>query len=462
MNILPKPLVYKKIEGYTVLDKTLCLEINSSILEFNKKYLIEELYKQPNINFIENGDCKVKISLILKEDFTNTEEYRLEIFNNLIKIESGDISGIFYGIQTFLQYIYNKNEIDNCVIEDKPRFNWRGTMLDVSRHFFSVSDVKRYIDLISFYKFNKLHLHLSDDQGWRIEIDSWPELVNIGSKSEVGSGSGGYYTKKDYIEIVEYASLRNITIIPEIDMPGHVNAILASYPQLNIEGQIAEIYRGTKVGFSSLDTDNELTYTFINDVIKEISELTPGKYIHIGGDEAKKTDFPKYKKFIERVQKIVKSHNKIMIGWEECAKTALESDSIVQIWTPESDKCGIHNILSPAKHIYFDIKYNETIGLGHDWAGYTDLKKAYNWDPETVYPFVDINSVIGIESPIWTEFITNINEIEFMSFPRLIGVAEKAWSQDSRDFDDYLNRLKKHLDYLRYKKINFYECEYLK
>ncbi|WP_228984746.1 family 20 glycosylhydrolase, partial [Streptomyces sp. DH12] len=183
-------------------------------------------------------------------------------------------------------------------------------MLDVSRHFFSVDEVKRYIDRIALYKINKLHLHLSDDQGWRIAVDSWPRLAAYGGSTEVGGGPGGHYTKDDYREIVRYAASRYLEVVPEIDMPGHTNAALASYAELNCDGVAPPLYTGTEVGFSSLCVGKEITYDFVEDVVREIAALTPGRYLHIGGDEAHSTPHEEYVAFMERVQPVVARYGK--------------------------------------------------------------------------------------------------------------------------------------------------------
>ena len=192
-------------------------------------------------------------------------------------------------------------------------------MLDVARHFLSVDEVKRYVDLMAIHKLNRLHLHLADDQGWRIEIGSWPNLAAHGGSTEVGGGAGGFYTHAQYSELVRYAAERFITIVPEIDMPGHTNAALASYAELNCDGVAPPLYTGIEVGFSALCVDKEITYTFIDDVVREIAAITPGPWFHIGGDEVKTLAPERYARFIERVQTIVQSHGKQMIGWDEIA-----------------------------------------------------------------------------------------------------------------------------------------------
>ena len=281
----------------------------------------------------ENAGFDVKVDHLPKENKTNGIHLKFSDGNDLgqegykIQIEEGEITvlaetehGHFNGIQTLRQLIESGSFHEKSVaiasgtITDKPEYSYRGAMLDVARHFFTVKDVKRYIDLIAQYKLNHLHLHLSDDQGWRIEIKSWPKLTTIGGSTEVGGGEGGFYTQEDYKEIVAYAKKKFVTIVPEIDVPGHTNAALASYPELNCNGKSPELYTGIEVGFSTLCTDKEIVYTFLDDVVREISEMTPGPYFHIGGDESHVTELKDYIPFIERTAKIVEKHGKQVIG----------------------------------------------------------------------------------------------------------------------------------------------------
>ncbi len=217
-------------------------------------------------------------------------------------------------------------------ITDYPRFSWRGTMLDVSRHFFPVDTVKKYLDLASLYKINVLHLHLADDQGWRIVINSWPNLALHGGSTEVGGGAGGYYTQQEYKDIVAYAAARYITVVPEIDSPGHVNAALSSYAELNCDGVAPPLYTGTDVGFSSLCVGKALTYKFLDDVVREIAAITPGAFYHLGGDEAHSTSHADYVTFVNKMQPILKAHGKRVIGWDEINAATLLPGSYAQHW----------------------------------------------------------------------------------------------------------------------------------
>ncbi len=347
------------------------------------------------------------------------------------------------------------------VIRDYPRFGWRGMMLDVARHFFDVEDVKRLIDLMAYYKLNRLHLHLTDDQGWRLMIESWPKLATVGGSTAVGGGTGGFYTQADYAEIVAYAQSRYIMVVPEIDLPGHTNAALASYPELNCDDQAPPLYTETEVGFSSLCINKEITYRFVDDVIGEVAALTPGPYIHIGGDEALSTDKEEYIAFIGRVQEIVRAHGKQMIGWEEIAQADLDPSSIAQHWHDEQARVaveqGVKVIMSPGAHAYLDMKYDDATPLGLDWAGTVNVEKAYDWDPATHIHGVSEADILGVESPLWSETLETIADIEIMTFPRLLGHAEIGWSPATgRSWDEYRQRLATHGPRLTALAVHFY------
>jgi len=390
------------------------------------------------------------------EDIMNKEGYELTIGKELITIKGADAAGCFFGVQTLLQTLPVKAEANQSlyvptgIIKDYPEFGYRGAMLDVARHFFNVEEVKQFIDFLAMYKMNALHLHLSDDQGWRIEIKSWPKLTEIGGSTEVGGGEGGYYTQEQYKELVQYAADRQITIVPEIDMPGHTNAALASYAELNCDGKVTELYTGTKVGFSTLCTDKEVTYRFVDDVVRELAALTPGPYFHIGGDESHVTAHDDYVYFVNRVQQIVVKHGKKIIGWDEIANAELEDDVTVQFWADvENTTMGVAKgakvLMSPAARAYLDMQYDSTTHLGLHWAGYIEVDHGYNWNPATMVEGVTKENIIGIEAPLWSETVTNIDEVEYMVFPRLPGYAEIGWTAPAeRNWDEYKTRLAKH------------------
>ncbi|MBX3084999.1 MAG: beta-N-acetylhexosaminidase [Anaerolineae bacterium] len=400
----------------------------------------------------------IRLSMMDTDTTLGDEGYTLTIRTDGVAISAAQPAGIFYGLQTLRQLLPAAIEaktlqqgvawdVPTATIRDYPRFAWRGTMLDVARHFFGVEDVKRYIDYLALYKINRLHLHLSDDQGWRIEIKSWPKLTEIGGSKEVGGGEGGYYTQADYAEIVDYAAQHFITIVPEIDMPGHTNAALASYAELNCDGKARELYTGTNVGFSTLCADKEVTYQFMEDVIRELAAMTPGAYIHIGGDESSATKHEDYLKMVERAQAMVAAQGKQAVGWEEIARVKLLPTTLVQNWnnnnlTQEAVKQGAKIIMSPAKKTYIDMKYDPSTKLGLNWAAYIEVLDAYQWDPAEMLPGVNDEDIAGVEAPLWSETTQTLDDIEFLAFPRLAGHAEIGWSPaDGRSWDEYKVRL---------------------
>jgi hexosaminidase len=400
------------------------------------------------------------------------EGYVLSITKNLVKLSARSPAGLFRGVQTIRQILPANIESDTKqagpwriatgTITDYPEYSYRGAMLDVARHFFGVDEVKRFIDFLACYKMNLLHLHLSDDQGWRIEIKSWPDLAKRGGSTQVGGGKGGCYTQEQYADIVKYAKERYITIVPEIDMPGHTNSALASYAELNCDGKAKKLYTGTEVGFSTLCTRNEITYKFIDDVIKELAALTPGPYIHIGGDESLVTKTEDYIFFINRVQDIVAAYGKQVIGWDDIALAGLRSNSVAQHWAnkknaKEAVSQGTKILMSPASKAYLDMKYDSATVPGLSWAGYIEADTAYIWDPATIIPGVGKEYILGIEAALWTETITNMDEIEYMVFPRLPGYAEIGWTPViKRNWDEYKGRLGKQAERFRVMDINFY------
>ena len=429
-----------------------------------------------NINVLEtegkpeNGNIYLDVSE--SKSTLGREGYELTISKDLVVVSAFTPEGVFRGIQTLRQILPPKIEskiiqegpweIATGTITDKPSYGYRGAMLDVARHFFTVEEVKRYIDHIAAYKMNALHLHLSDDQGWRIEIKSWPNLTAHGGSTQVGGGKGGYYTQDEYRDIIQYAQERFITIIPEIDMPGHTNAALASYAELNCDGKATELYTGIEVGFSTLCTDKEITYQFIDDVIRELSELTPGPYIHIGGDESHVTPLEDYIPFINRVQEIVTKYNKKVIGWDEIAHASLVPGASVQFWDKaENALNGVAQranvLISPAKRTYLDMQYDSTTQWGLHWAAYIEVDEAYNWDPASMVEGIGKEHILGVESPLWSETLSNIKEIEYMAFPRIVCHSEVGWTSVSeRNWDEFKIRLGAHCARFNAMDINYF------
>lgn len=411
------------------------------------------------------------------------EGYELTIAADSIRIVAAAPAGLFHGVQTLRQLLPLSVEAEYRLgrmaggwtvppgtIVDRPRFAWRGAMLDVARHFFTVREVEQYIDLLAMYKMNTLHLHLADDQGWRIQIDSWPRLTSFGSSTQVGGGTGGFYTKDDYAAIVRYAQDRFITVVPEIDMPSHTNAAIAAYPQLGcskptpgIYGgtQPPGLYTGTEVGFSAFCTDSEATYRFVDDVIRELAAMTPGAYLHIGGDEAHSTTHDQYVRFVERVQDIVYKHGKTMVGWEEIAAARIRPTTIAQQWKSDSALAtvsqGAKLIMSPATKAYLDMKYTAGTELGLEWAARVELRTAYDWDPITYLKGVEEGSVAGVEAALWAETVQNITGAEYLVMPRLPALAEVGWSAAGvRDWEGFRRRIAAHAARWRLLGVNYY------
>jgi len=425
---------------------------------------------KPAVQTTESGNGIV-LQLSANDDELGNEGYTLKIDKKIITISANQPSGIINGIHTLLQTLPIKSEsagtlkIATGEIRDYPQYGYRGSMLDVARHFFTVEEVKQYIDYLAMYKMNVLHFHLSDDQGWRIEIKSWPKLTEIGGSSEVGGGPGGFYTQAEYSELVKYAQDRNVTIIPEIDMPGHTNAALASYPELSCDGKARELYSGIEVGFSTLCTDKEITYQFIDDVIRELAALTPGEYIHIGGDESHVTPLEDYIPFVKRVQKIVVKYGKKVLGWDEIANATLVENAAVQFWADVKNTTmglekGAKVLISPAKKAYLDMQYDSTSTFGLHWAAYIEVDEGYNWDPLEQVPGITKDQIIGIEAPLWTETVSNIHEAEYLVFPRLPGYAEIGWTATAdRNWEDYKQRLAQHGKRFDALGINYYRSQ---
>ncbi|HEY4734726.1 MAG TPA: family 20 glycosylhydrolase, partial [Gemmatimonadaceae bacterium] len=357
-------------------------------------------------------------------------------------------------------------QVPALTITDSPRFAWRGAMLDVARHFFTVDEVEQFIDLLALYKMNVLHLHLADDQGWRIALNSRPKLAQMGSLTQVGGGQGGFYTQQDYKEIIDYAAARYILIVPEIDMPSHINAGLIGYPEVACSQRPTALYTGTDVGWSALCVDKEETYAFVDDIVREISAMTPGPYFHIGGDEVHSLTKQQYIKFVERVQGIVNKYGKKMIGWEEITQARLTPTTIAQQWVSDSAAAavaqGVKLIMSPSKKVYLDMKYSPASTLGLHWAAYIEVRDAYDWDPATYMKGVAEQNIVGVEAPFWSETLRNIGAVEYLALPRLPAVAEIGWTpQASRSWESFRSRIVTHEPRWTYLGMNYYRSPQL-
>lgn len=435
-----------------------------------------------------------------------TEGYKLSVSADRVMLEAGTPQGAFYGVQTILQLlptaVFSPVPVDNvawsmpvCQIQDKPCFGHRGLMLDVSRHFMPVSFIKKYIDLLALHKMNVFHWHLTDDQGWRIEIKKYPKLTQLGSKRKEtlvgqysenypqkydGKEHSGFYTQAEIKELVKYAQSKYVTIIPEIELPGHSSAALAAYPELGCEPS-KKYEVATKWGvMNDVYCPNEKTFTFLQDVLTEVFALFPGKYVHIGGDEAPKDAWKQstfcqelIKKlnlkdehelqsyFIKRIEKFVNSKGRAIIGWDEILEGGVAPNATVMSW--RGTKGGIdaakqkHNvIMTPNTYYYLDYYQanpaKEPLAIG----GYLPIEKVYEYDPGAGFSPEEQKYILGVQGNVWTEYMPNPAQVEYMTFPRATAIAEVAWvPSGGKNFEDFVTRLKEHLKRLDYLKVNY-------
>ncbi|HMA63528.1 MAG TPA: family 20 glycosylhydrolase [bacterium] len=504
IRIIPAPKNLKQLPGELIISEGVKI-VDKSDRELSKEshYLAQKLSRilpEEKILFEEhkspNNQKNIELRLTNNFDEKNSEAYSLYVHENKVLIKAGHPAGIFYGIQTFLQLLpaevfsrqqnYPKETIAiPCLkIEDKPRFQYRGMHLDVVRHFFPVSFVKRYIDYLAYHKLNTLHLHLTDDQGWRIEIKKYPKLTKIGSvrKETIigktnqydGKPYGGYYTQEEIREIVTYAQENHITVIPEIEMPGHAVAALAAYPQYSCTDGPFEVRTRWGISQDILCAGKDSTYIFIKNILKEVMDLFPSKYIHIGGDEAPKDRWENcpdcqqkmaelgledeeelQSHFIEEVGKFLNQHNRKLIGWDEILEGGIPEGATVMSWRGvQGGLRAAHQdhdaIMVPYSHLYFD-GYQadpaiEPLAIGY-WA---PLKKVYNFQP--IPEQLDQNQkqhILGVEATLWTEYISTPGYAEYMLMPRMSALSEIAWSpKNNRDWYSFSDRLQK--QYKRY------------
>jgi hexosaminidase len=391
------------------------------------------------------SDGAISFALGADDPVLGDEGYLLNVTDSGVAIRANDSAGLFYGAETLLQLISENPDgtLPGVDIVDYPRYAYRGAMLDVARHFFTVSQVETYINEIALYKINYLHLHLSDDQGWRIAINGWPRLTSVGGSSGEGGGPGGYYTQAQYREIVAYAQARNVTIVPEIDVPAHSGSELSSYADLNCDDKAAPLYTGSGSDpDGTLCVGKSITYTFLNDVIGQLASLTPGQYIDVGGDEASSLTTAQYDTFAEKVQAIVAAHHKKLFGWAELLTGVAPKGVTGEFWIYDGTQTqvataseeGADLIMAPCIYTYLDQKYAADTPpdpLGLDWAGYISVQQAYSWDPTTILAGVPDSSIFGVEAPLWTDTVRTLAQAQYMTFPRLPAIAEIGWSPES-------------------------------
>ncbi len=428
--------------------------------------------------------------VIQQKSAIEPEGYDLSITPEAITIQTATIKGAFWGFQTVRQLIQKESRTVPCVsIHDYPRFAYRGLHLDVSRHMFPVAFIKKYIDVMASYKLNRFHWHLTDDQGWRIEIKKHPKLQEISAfRKETLIGHlkslpkvfdntpyGGFYTQEEIRQVVEYARKRHITIIPEIELPGHSVAVLAAYPELGCTGGPYEVGTGWGIFHDIFCAGNENTFKFLEDVLEEVMELFPGSYIHIGGDEAPKTRWKECLRcqeriqvehlkseeelqsyFVRRIEKFVNSKGRHIIGWDEILEGGLAPNATVMSWTGikggiEAARLHHKAIMTPYKHLYLDFYQSQSSTEPLAIGGYTPLKKVYQYEPVPEELTQEESQwIYGVQANVWTEYMKTERHVEYMTYPRAIALAETAWTQASdKNFDDFILRLKCNLPQLR-------------
>ncbi len=503
-NIIPLPKKLVEQEGAYVFKKGAVITVSNSMFSPVAGFLSERIQaatgSAPAIKSAKSASSGV---VFLLNSTLAEEAYILNVSSKKIVIQAKTGKGAFYALQSLLQlmppHIYGSAVSDvaltvpNCNVEDEPRFSYRGLMLDVGRHFFSVDAVKRFIDLMAVYKLNTFHWHLTEDQGWRIEIKKYPLLTSISSirkESMVGAYDddkfdntpyGGFYTQEQIKDVIAYAAKKYINIIPEIEMPGHSQALLAAYPKLgSYTDKIYEV--GTRWGVSEdVLCPREETFTFMEDVLTEVMALFPGQYIHIGGDECPKTQWKHsvfcqdlIKKlglkdehelqsyFIRRIDKFVTAHGKKLLGWDEILEGGLSPNAMVMSW--RGTKGGIeaarqnHDVvMSPDNFFYIDYYQadpaTEPLAIG----GNLPLSKCYSFEADLPELTADqAKHIVGIQANLWTEYIATLDLAEYMTYPRALALAEVSWSpKASKNYDNFKTRVKGHLPAMDAMKINY-------
>ncbi len=433
------------------------------------------------------------------------ESYRLSVTTEGITLNASDHAGLFYGLQTLSQLMppdavttadVSSFGLPVLEIDDAPRFTYRGVHLDVARHFFPPEFIKHYIDLLALYKINRFHWHLTEDQGWRIEIDQYPKLTEVAAfreQTHMGHGLdefqgdgvryGGFYTKEEIREIVAYAHARNIMIIPEIEMPGHATAALAAYPKLGCTEGPFEVAMTWGI-FEDIYCPYEETFEFLENVLLEVIELFPGDYIHIGGDEAPKARWEESEYvqdlmvregfndveqvqgyFIRRIDKFLNEHGKRLIGWDEIIEGGLPPNATVMSWRGtiggiEASRRGHDVVMTPYSHLYLDYyqsadQENEPFAIG----GFLPLDTVYSYEPvPSQLRERDKNRIIGAQANVWTEYMKTGEHVEYMLLPRMLALAEVVWSPaEAKDFTSFLKRIEWHLDRFDALGVNYRE-----
>ncbi|MFN1602097.1 beta-N-acetylhexosaminidase [Vibrio harveyi] len=496
--LLPKPNHIEVSDHSFTFDEQAGVAIYTDLANSAKAWLLEELQRIHQFTFSSSNSGKI----IFKSNPTLDEgAYKLKVSEESIKIEAGSSSGFTHACATLLQLLKRDEatktmEAVCCSIIDSPRFRYRGMMLDCARHFHSVEQVKRLINLLAHYKFNTFHWHLTDDEGWRVEIKSLPQLTEIGAwrgidetiepqYTHLSQRYGGFYTQEEIRDVIAFAEQRGITIIPEIDVPGHCRAAIKSLPHLLIEAEDTTEYRSIQhYNDNVINPALPGSYEFIDKVLEEIAALFPAPYVHIGADEVpngvwskspacqalmEQLGYTDYKElqghFLRHAEDKLRKLGKRMLGWEEAQHgNKVSKDTVIYSWLSEEAalncaRQGFDVVLQPAQTTYLDMTQDyapEEPGV--DWANPLPLEKAYNYEPLAEVPADDPirKRIWGIQTALWCEIINNPSRMDYMIFPRLTAMAEACWTEKQhRDWTDYLSRLKGHLPLLDLQGVNY-------
>jgi hexosaminidase len=503
VNIIPMPRKVEIGKGFFTMNDNTAIFYNDPQLEFLAGYTSTTIKSLTKLHLVVKQSDGVQhnsqvINLFIdKKVKTAKEGYLLSVNPAAITIKSATSQGLFYGVQSLLQLIpvTGDKKIPALEIADEPRFPWRGLMLDVSRHFFTIDEVKRLIDQMVTYKFNILHLHLTDDQGWRLEIKKLPNLTKVGAWRVPRTGLwwdrecpqegeeatyGGFYTQEEIKDLVKYAAKRNVNILPEIDVPGHSLAAIAAYPWLSSSKNTFKVNPGCKfygIDDNTLCAGKESTFEFLNTVFTEVAELFPFEYIHIGGDECYKGFWKKcddcrkvmndnslkdenelQSYFIKRLEKLLQGKGKKLMGWDEILEGGLAPNATVMSWRGmkggiAAAKANHHVVMSPNDFAYLDL-YQGDPAIEPQTYSLLRLNKVYDFEP--VPKGVDSTFILGGQGNLWTESVPTFRQAEYMFWPRSFALAEILWSPRSyRNWLDFISRTETHLERLAQADINY-------
>lgn len=494
-EIIPKPLdVNSKGDASFLLKDGVAVIYpeNNQKMQDNAEFLVDYVEKQTGVKLTSHAGMPVDGAICLTLDLSddNAEAYKLIVNDKRVCISGASEAGVFYGIQTLRKSLPVAQDINVNLsaveIYDKPRFAYRGAMLDVARHFYTVDEVKTFIDMLALHNINRFHWHLTDDQGWRIEIKKYPKLMSVASERKEtvvgrwysgiydGKPYGGYYTQDELRDVIDYAAKRHITIIPEVDLPGHMQAALTAYPELGCTGGPYEVRTIWGVSQDVLCVGNDFTLQFVKDVLSEVADIFPSEYIHIGGDECPKVRWEKCPKCQERIKslglksdakhtkeqrlqsymiqeaaKYLKEKGKRIIGWTEILEGGLVPDATLMSWIGESggiEAAHQHHdvIMTPNTYLYFDYYQSkkvedEPLAIG----GYLPIEKTYNYEPMPKELTEEEQQYIkGVQANLWTEYIPIFSQVQYMVLPRLGAAAEVQWTDPSKkDYKDFLRRV---------------------